>query len=84
MAKSKYNLYLDGTNKIHVTGGNAKIGKGVFNISLLPSDEPLTKKDGTNINNPLHRYLLPYHTLWKYSCIILIAQEVFPFPKLLL
>ena len=48
---AKYNLYLDGTNKIHITGGNKKIGKGVFNISLLPSDEPLTKKDGTQLTN---------------------------------
>ena len=48
---AKYNLYLDGTNKIHITGGNAKIGKGVYNISLLPSDTPLTKKDGTVLTN---------------------------------
>ena len=47
---AKYNLYLNGNTRIHVTGGNKKIGKGVFNISLLPSDEPLTKKDGTVIN----------------------------------
>ena len=48
---AKYNLYLNGNTRIHVTGGNAKIGKGVFNISLLPSDEPPTKKDGTILTN---------------------------------
>ncbi len=48
---AKYDLYLNGENRIHITGGNAKIGKGVFNISLLPSDEPLTKKDGTQLTN---------------------------------
>lgn len=48
---AKYNLYLNGENRIHITGGNKKIGKGVFNISLLPSDEPLTKKDGTVLTN---------------------------------
>ena len=48
---AKYNLYLNGNTRIHVTGGNAKIGKGVFNISLLPSDSPLTKKDGTVLTN---------------------------------
>ena len=48
---AKYNLFLNGTTRIHVTGGNAKIGKGVFNISLLPSDSPLTKKDGTILTN---------------------------------
>ena len=48
---AKYNLYLNGTNKIHITGGKVKIGKGIFNISLLPSDAPLTKKDGTILTN---------------------------------
>ena len=48
---AKYNLYLNGNTRIHVTGGNSKIGKGVFNISLLPSDELLTKKDGTILTN---------------------------------
>jgi len=48
---AKYNLYMNGETRIHITGGNAKIGKGVFNISLLPSDEPLTKKDGTVLTN---------------------------------
>lgn len=48
---AKYNLYLNGTTRIHITGGNAKIGKGIFNISLLPSDAPLTKKDGTVLTN---------------------------------
>jgi hypothetical protein len=48
---AKYNLYLNGNTRIHVTGGNTKIGKGVFNISLLPSDELLTKKDGTILTN---------------------------------
>ena len=49
--KAKYKLDLNGEARIHITGGNAKIGKGVFNISLLPSDEPLTKKDGTQLTN---------------------------------
>ena len=48
---AKYNLYLNGMTRIHITGGNAKIGKGIFNISLLPSDSPITKKDGTQLTN---------------------------------
>ena len=48
---AKYNVYLNGENRIHVTGGNIKIGKGVFNISLLPSDEPLTLKNGDQLTN---------------------------------
>jgi len=48
---AKYDLYLDGTNRIHVTNGNKKIGEGVFNISLLPSDEPLTLKNGIALTN---------------------------------
>lgn len=48
---AKYNLYLNGNTRIHITGGNTKIGKGVFNISLLPSDEPLTLKNGTVLTN---------------------------------
>ena len=48
---AKYNLYLNGETRIHITGGNTKIGKGVFNISLLPSDEPLKLKNGTELTN---------------------------------
>ena len=47
---AKYNLYLDGNNRVHVTGGNTKIG-GIYNISLLPSNEPLTLKNGTVLTN---------------------------------
>lgn len=47
---AKYDLYLDGTNRISIAKGNQKVG-GIFNISLLPSDEPIAKKDGTVLTN---------------------------------
>ena len=31
-----YNLYLDSETQLHVSDGNDKMGKGVYNISLLP------------------------------------------------
>ena len=31
-----YNLYLDSETQIHISDGNEKMGKGVYNISLLP------------------------------------------------
>lgn len=31
-----YNLYLDPETQIHISDGNDKMGKGVYNISLLP------------------------------------------------
>ena len=31
-----YNLYLDPETQLHVSDGNGKMGKGVYNISLLP------------------------------------------------
>ena len=39
------------TCKLHISKGNSKLGEGVFNISLLPSDTPLSKKDGTKLTN---------------------------------
>ena len=39
------------TCKLHISKGNSKLGEGVFNLSLLPSDSPLYKKDGTKITN---------------------------------
>lgn len=46
-----YELYLNGQNTIHVSTGNIKVGKGIFNLSLLPTDDVLTKKDGTVLTN---------------------------------
>lgn len=51
MNKTKYNLYLNGSNHVHISEGNKKLGNGVFNVSLLPSDKPLTKNDGTQLVN---------------------------------
>jgi hypothetical protein len=48
---AKYNLYLNGENHVHISDGNKKLGNGVFNVSLLPSDKPLTKNDGTQLVN---------------------------------
>jgi hypothetical protein len=48
---AKYNLYLNGENHVHISDGNKKLGNGVFNISLLPSDKPLIKNDGTQLVN---------------------------------
>lgn len=31
-----YNLYLDSETQLHISPGNGKMGKGVYNISLLP------------------------------------------------
>lgn len=52
MSKSvKYELFLNGENHLHISGGNAKLGRGVYNISLLPSDKPLALKNGTQLTN---------------------------------
>lgn len=46
-----YEIYMNGFNSIHISNGNGKIGKGVYNISLLPSDEPLKLKNGKQLTN---------------------------------
>ena len=46
-----YDLYITGETHIHVSKGNEKLGEGVYNISLLPGDAPLTLKDGTQLTN---------------------------------
>lgn len=51
MSKVKYEIYFNGENHIHVIDGNKKLGKGVFNISLLPSDKPLKLKSGVQLTN---------------------------------
>lgn len=49
--KAKYEAYLTGNTHIHVSTGNKKIGNGIYNISLLPGNKPLRKKDGTLLSN---------------------------------
>ena len=46
-----YNLYITGDTHIHVSKGNEKLGEGVWNISLLPGDTPLKRKDGLQLTN---------------------------------
>ena len=40
-------IYKIEAKQIHVSNGNHKLGKGLYNINLLPGDGPLKKKDGT-------------------------------------
>lgn len=46
-----YDLHMDGDTHIHVANGNEKVGKGVWNYSLLPGDEPLKLKNGVQLTN---------------------------------
>ena len=48
---AKYNLFLNGENHLHISCGNNKLGKGIHNISLLPSDTPLCNKKGDQLVN---------------------------------
>lgn len=49
--RNKYNFYMNGSEKIHVSNGNGKLGNGIYNISLLPGSHILTFADGTPITN---------------------------------
>ena len=49
--KVKFETYLTGDTHVHVQDGNRKLGKGIYTINLLAGDEPLTKKDGTQLTN---------------------------------
>ena len=51
MKKIKYEVYLTGDTHVHIQDGNRKLGKGIYTINLLAGDEPLTKKDGTQLVN---------------------------------
>lgn len=44
-------IYKINNKNIHISNGNHKLGKGLYNINLLPGDKPLTKKDGTLLAN---------------------------------
>lgn len=46
-----YDLHITSDTHIHVTEGNEKLGKGVYNYSLLPGDEPLKLKNGIQVTN---------------------------------
>ena len=46
-----YDLHLTGDTHVHISSGNEKIGKGIYNLSLLPGDEPLKRKDGLQLTN---------------------------------
>ncbi len=45
-----YFLYINGETHVHISRKNAKIGR-IHNISLLPGDDPLARKDGTVLTN---------------------------------
>lgn len=47
----KYESYLSNETHLHIQNGNLKLGKGIYSINLLAGDEPLTKKDGTQLTN---------------------------------
>lgn len=49
--KIKFERYLTGETHVHIQDGNRKLGKGIYTINLLAGDEPLTKKDGTQLTN---------------------------------
>ena len=46
-----YPIYVTGDTHVHITKGNAKLGEGVYNISLLPGDKPLVLKNGVQLVN---------------------------------
>ena len=48
MKEAIYNIK---NNTIHISNGNHKLGRGLYNINLLPGDGPLYKKDGTLLTN---------------------------------
>ena len=48
----KYEAYLTEDTHVHInTVGNNKLGKGIWNISLLPGDKPLKGKNGNPLTN---------------------------------
>lgn len=49
--KVKYETYLTDKTHLHIQNGNRKTGKGIYLVNLLPGDQPLTKKDGTQLTN---------------------------------
>lgn len=40
-------IYKIEAKQIHISNGNHKLGRGLYNINLLPGDGPIVKKDGT-------------------------------------
>lgn len=47
----KYFLTIDEKTTVRVQNGNSKLGKGIYNVNLLPGDMPLSLKDGTQLTN---------------------------------
>ena len=47
----KYECYLTNETHLKIQNGNLKLGKGIYSINLLAGDEPLAKKDGTQLTN---------------------------------
>ena len=43
--------YLSGDTHLHMANGNTKVGRGIYCINTLAGDEPLYKKDGTQLTN---------------------------------
>lgn len=47
----KYYLSIDEETTVRIQNGNAKLGKGIYAVNLLPGDLPLSLKDGTQLTN---------------------------------
>jgi hypothetical protein len=47
----KYYLSIDDGTRVTIVNGNAKLGRGIYAVNLLPGDTPLTLKDGTQLTN---------------------------------
>lgn len=47
----KYHLTIDSDTTVKIQNGNSKLGKGIYTVNLLPGDNPLTLKDGTQLTN---------------------------------
>lgn len=49
--KIKFEIYLNGNTHLHMSNGNLKVGKGIYCLNTLAGDEPLKKKNGTQLTN---------------------------------
>ena len=47
----KVESYMNGDTHLHISNGNTKVGRGIYCVNTLAGDEPLTKKDGTQLTN---------------------------------
>lgn len=47
----KYHLTIDDDTRVTIVNGNAKLGRGIYAVNLLPGNAPLALKDGTQLTN---------------------------------